>query len=612
VGRIAAQLGGRVLRLAPLVVALGVALCAAQLVLAANPPRDFSVTPATPLPGQSATFTAVHLKSGDAVSWDFNGDGVFEVSGRSVEHAFASPGPQAVTMRVTSEEGEIIDVRKTIRVDAPPTASFSASPNPATVGDSVQFNATASSDPDGTIASYEWDLDGNGSFETATGATPTASKTYTGPGTVAVKLRVTDNNGATAVTTVSLVVGNPPVARFTATPNPALVGQTVTFDATGSSESGGTITSYAWDLDNDGQFDDATGVTASGSFAAAGTYTVRLSVTDNRGAKDTTSVTVTVNNSPPANQLPVASFTAAPNPAQTGQTVQFNASASSDPDGTIASYAWDLDNDGQFDDATGVTASHTFLAPGVHTVRLLVTDNRNATDTATATVTVNQPPAAAPDKPPVASFAVAPRAPIAGDLVAFVSTSTDAEGPITSTVWDLDNDGRFDDASGATVTTSFAAPGYYTVRLRVTDAKGAADVESRTVVVFPRAALGSPAPQLMTPFPVVRLVARLIRRGAIVKLLLVRFVPRGAQVTVRCRGGGCRLRKRTMGAGSGRVRVRSYERRLPTGAKLEIRVTQAGKIGKYTSFKIRGLRDPVRTDRCVLTVRSRPGRCPSS
>ena len=97
--------------------------------------------------------------------------------------------------------------------NVPPSASFTATPNPAQVGQSVSFNGSASADPDGTIAKYEWDLDGNGSFETDTGTTPTTSRAYTAPATLDVKLRVTDNNGATGETTRSL-----PIAPATVTP----------------------------------------------------------------------------------------------------------------------------------------------------------------------------------------------------------------------------------------------------------------------------------------------------------------------------------------------------------------------------------------------------------
>lgn len=59
-----------------------------------------------------------------------------------------------------------------------PIAAFGASPNPVQTGQAVSFDASASSDPDGTIAKYEWDLDGNGSYELDTGTTATAGRSY--------------------------------------------------------------------------------------------------------------------------------------------------------------------------------------------------------------------------------------------------------------------------------------------------------------------------------------------------------------------------------------------------------------------------------------------------
>ena len=86
-----------------------------------------------------------------------------------------------------------------------PVASFSA-PSTAQVGQSVNFDASASSDAEGPIAKYEWDLDGDGTYETDTGTTPTVSHTYTSNGSIQVGLRVTDSSGSTATTTRTLTV----------------------------------------------------------------------------------------------------------------------------------------------------------------------------------------------------------------------------------------------------------------------------------------------------------------------------------------------------------------------------------------------------------------------
>ena len=87
-----------------------------------------------------------------------------------------------------------------------PSASFTATPTAALTRQTVSFNAAASSDPDGTLAQYAWDLDGNGSYETVTGTTATTTRVYTAPGTVNVGLRVTDNNGGTATATRAVTV----------------------------------------------------------------------------------------------------------------------------------------------------------------------------------------------------------------------------------------------------------------------------------------------------------------------------------------------------------------------------------------------------------------------
>ena len=80
-----------------------------------------------------------------------------------------------------------------------PTASFTATPNPAVLGpDDAASTPPRSNDPDGTIAKYEWDLDGNGTYETDTGTTTTTSRQYTATGTTNVGLRVTDNSGTTS------------------------------------------------------------------------------------------------------------------------------------------------------------------------------------------------------------------------------------------------------------------------------------------------------------------------------------------------------------------------------------------------------------------------------
>ncbi len=186
-----------------------------------------------------------------------------------------------------------------------PTAAFTSSN--AIAHHAVTFDGSGSTDSDGTIAKYEWDLDGDGSFETNGGTSATTSKTYDSAATVNVKLRVTDSDGATTVVAHDVTVANPapPSAKMTFSPNPALVGSNVSFDGSPSADADHTITKYEWDLNGDGTYERDTGATAktTNSYAAPGAYNVGLRVTDSDGLQGTTSGTLNVNAPPDNNTL---------------------------------------------------------------------------------------------------------------------------------------------------------------------------------------------------------------------------------------------------------------------------------------------------------------------
>ena len=163
---------------------------------------------------------------------------------------------------------------------------------------SVALDGSASSDPDGTIDSYEWDVDSNGSID-AQGAIVTLPF---GVGVHTVTLKVTDNEGASATDQVTITVqtpaaNQPPIANAGVdqiVTDAEGDGETVTLNGSASSDPDGTITivSYEWDIDGDGSA-DRTGVTTSYDFAV-GTHTVTLKVTDNEGLTDTDQVNITV------------------------------------------------------------------------------------------------------------------------------------------------------------------------------------------------------------------------------------------------------------------------------------------------------------------------------
>ncbi|HXD56178.1 MAG TPA: N,N-dimethylformamidase beta subunit family domain-containing protein, partial [Solirubrobacteraceae bacterium] len=177
-----------------------------------------------------------------------------------------------------------------------PVASISPSPSKPHAGEAVTLDGSASHYSGGTITKYEWDLDGNGSYETSTGSTPNVKTSFPAPGTYTVGLRVTDSDGATGAATAKIEAGAfPPIAKVTASPSPALTGQSVTIDASGSTDQG-AITDYKWDLDNSGTFATDTGSTpkVTTTFAEAGFHTVGVKLTDSQGLSVTTTIRITV------------------------------------------------------------------------------------------------------------------------------------------------------------------------------------------------------------------------------------------------------------------------------------------------------------------------------
>ena len=106
----------------------------------------------------------------------------------------------------------------------PPRPSFTATPSSVFIGQSVSFNASASSDPEGTITDYKWDLDNSGKFATDTGTTTTLTHMFTTPGTYNVTLKVTDSKGQVETTRRTVNVANTATATLTAAMNPVGAG----------------------------------------------------------------------------------------------------------------------------------------------------------------------------------------------------------------------------------------------------------------------------------------------------------------------------------------------------------------------------------------------------
>ncbi len=367
-----------------------------------------------------------------------------------------------------------------------PNPAFTYSPSQPNVGEWVQFDATASFDPDGTIATYSWTF-GDGS----TGTGSTIWHRFTSAGNFTVALSVTDNQGASAQVSEVVQVGptnQSPVAAFSFSPTNPTPGSWVQFDGSGSYDPDGSIATYAWDF---GDGTTNSGATVWHRFTSGGSYNVTLTVTDNEGAQDVVSKTVPV---AAQNMQPVAAFTVSPTAPTVNEWVRFDGTSSSDSDGSIATYRWTF-GDGS-PAVTGNVVYHQFTAAGSYSATLTVTDNLGATNSATKTVQVGTPQQA-----PVAAFTVSPASPTVGTAITLNATSSyDPDGTIVSYQWDLNGDG-VTDSTGPIGQVSYSNPGTATVRLTVTDNTGLTGSTTKSIVISPATTPGIPGAPSMGSVP---------------------------------------------------------------------------------------------------------------
>ncbi|MGB0653011.1 MAG: PKD domain-containing protein [Thermoplasmatota archaeon] len=297
-----------------------------------------------------------------AWSWDF-GDGATSTA-QSPVHTFGDDGDYTVCLTVTDDDGAEDTLCELLTVlNAPPVADFLASLNPVDTNVQVDFT-DLSSDSDGSITDWAWDF-GDG----ATSSLREPSHTFTDDGDHEVCLTVTDNDGVTGVGCQTLSVLNvAPVADFAGAGG--TIGTNTDVPLTDlSTDSDGTIASWAWDFGDGATSSDQDPVH---QFADDGLYDVCLTVTDDDGATATACQTIEA-----LNVAPDAGFSYLPVVPTTFEPVTF-ADASSDSDGSVVSWAWDF---GDGATSTAQDPAHQFPTGGLYDVCLTVTDDDGAAST---------------------------------------------------------------------------------------------------------------------------------------------------------------------------------------------------------------------------------------
>ena len=393
---------------------------------------------------------------GNLAGWQWTfGDGESSTA-RDPSHAYQLGGTYTVRLTARDTEGETATVTRQVTVPGP---AYPLGLTLTTSSTSTQHRVTLAWTRAQGSAVYVY-RNGLVLQSTPNDGQQAITKNATGAATYIFKI-------CEAGTTIC---SNPATAQFgggsapdNAQPNAAF---TPTCDAgscrfaDGSTDPDGSVTGWQWDF---GDGTSSSQRNPSHTFPSAGSYQVRLTVTDDRGAQGAATKQVTVGE--PANVPPTADFTW----SCTALDCSFS-DGSADGDGGVAAWSWSFGDGGTADVAD---PSHAYGAEGAYTVGLTVTDNEGAQATVTQQVTVSLPGS---NVDPVAAFTSS----CTNLSCSFTDQSTDADGTLLQWSWTF--------GDGATSTSrspsrTYAASGTYTVTLTVTDDDGATHQHSATVTV---------------------------------------------------------------------------------------------------------------------------------
>lgn len=389
--------------------------------------------------------------------WDF-GDGGTDTAMHPV-HVFARHGPATVRLEVTDTLGRVSNATADVLVKAVPRA---VATGPASVLSLVEaeFDASASFDPDGSVAAYRF-VASDGA-DTGFTASPAFRHAFPRPGLHTVTVTTRDDEGfvGPAALVEVLVLNREPTVGFAATPASPTRADVVTLAST-SLDLDGSIVDWTWDLG-----DGATvlhGPTVQHRFPNISTYAVRLTVTDDQGATNVTVQQLAVANAPP-----VPAFSATPARPKPGVEVAFE-SASYDPDGVLLEHAWDF---GDGTTGTGPLAAHAYADEGDYVVTLAVTDADGTISTLSRILAVRW------NLPPAAAFDVS----TLGDAAPheFFDRSRDEDGTVVAWRWDFGDGGASTERNPR---HRYLDAGHMRVTLTVTDDKGAEDTTTRLLAV---------------------------------------------------------------------------------------------------------------------------------
>ncbi|MBL7924791.1 MAG: PKD domain-containing protein [Bacteroidia bacterium] len=427
--------------------------------------------------GSPTLFSDASLVSSGALNaWSWNlGDGSTSTQANP-QHTYAAEGVYTVSLIVSTAAGCADTVLQSITVDPMPVADFNV--QDVCEGDSVRFY-NSSQLTNGMISDINWDFgDGN------TSSDPDPVHYYAAPGSYTVTLRVGSDQACEDQIAKTVLVNPKPLADFNT--SPVCSGTPVSFSNL-SGVGSGTLNGWYWEF-GDGAF--SASQNPSHQYANAGTFTVTLVATSDKGCRDTASRQATIND------LPQGGFTVSNtcfgNPAVFTDT-------SSVQSGNVTTWNW---NFGDGSSSSAQNPAHLYTGTGTYTVQLVVSSSAGCVDTVSRSINVFPVPNAN-----FSSNNVCLNGP-----TSFVDQSQITGGGSFQYSW------NFGDNNTDTLMNPqhlYTAAGTYTVSMTVTSPYGCSASVSRPVTVFPLPQAGFSAGDVCMNQPVQLIDNSVITQGSI-------------------------------------------------------------------------------------------------
>lgn len=397
--------------------------------------------------GSNTLFQSTSVASSGTITqwaWDFDYDGQFDDgSGQTVNYTFPGSGSYLVGLRITTDQNEVVQTYKTVYINPVAVAAFTSN---AVCRETATFFADNSTIASGSLTGFAWDFDSDGNYDNGTG--DSIDYVFPADGTFTVGFQVTSDSGCVSVTHAIVTVFPTPTANFSFSDD--CLGDSTHFMGNGTVSSG-SIVAYNWELNGDGQYNDATGASIYHEFINAGNYQVGLRVTSNKGCtKDTVALVVIA---------PIPYINYSFEGACTNTPVNFT-NLSFSGVGTM-SYTWNF-GDGSAT-SNEVNPDHAYENAGEHTITLIGISSYGCSDTTSQNITINGTP--------ISDFTAADVC--HGAATVFINSSNPNGSVIESYRWNFDYSNA--ESVAANPVYLYSQPGTYNVSLVTYSTQGCID-----------------------------------------------------------------------------------------------------------------------------------------